>query len=80
MTQKQVGKIWPESSKTPVNDETPVKLEVWHLLQKPLCTADPEISGCFLIQIAPLMFDLFKDIKLFKLNLKLTARSNNSAL
>ena len=50
---------------------------------KPLCTTDPEISGCFLIQILLpwcLICLMFKNIKMFKQNLKLTAQPNSSAL
>ena len=31
---KEVGIIWPKSSKTPVKDKTPVKLQAWHFTSK----------------------------------------------
>ena len=32
--QKQIGKMWPKSSKTLVKDKTPVKLQAWHFISK----------------------------------------------
>ena len=56
-------KLWEVLQKTGrknvskiVKDKTPVKLQPDTLLSKPLCTADPEISGCFLIQILLLWY------------------------
>ena len=40
---KQVGKVWPKSSKTPAMDKTPVNLQACTLLPKPLCMTDPEL-------------------------------------
>ena len=31
---KQVGKMWPKSSKTLMKDKTPVKLQAWHFISK----------------------------------------------
>ena len=64
-SKKQIGKMWLKTSKTPIKDKTPLKLQAWHITFKTsLYCWSRNKWLLFYSSIPPLMFDLCLCLKI----------------